>query len=250
LIAGAHPPNVSIVGTLQTENLGIERLVTNVLANPNIRFLLLCGEDSRKRIGHLPGQSLLALIDNGIDECSRIVAAKGKRPILKNITPEAVDRFRDIVEVIDRIGETDIDRILKETQSAAARDPGPADPFEALPSIRPIPGSLPERMIPDPAGYFVVHVDRPRRVLVLEHYRKDGLLDVVIEGTSAAELYCPAVERNLVSRLDHAAYLGRELARAESAVRSGEPFVQDGAPERETVTAGASCGCSTSCGEA
>jgi Domain of unknown function (DUF4346) len=31
-----------------------------------------------------------------------------------------------------------------------------------------------------------------------------------------------AISRNLVSRLDHAAYLGRELARAEHALTSGE----------------------------
>ena len=32
------PSEVGIVGTLQTEHLGIERLILNVLANPNIRL--------------------------------------------------------------------------------------------------------------------------------------------------------------------------------------------------------------------
>ena len=54
-------PEVAIVGTLHTENLGIERLVSNVLANPHIRFVIVCGPDSRQAIGHLPGQSLVAL---------------------------------------------------------------------------------------------------------------------------------------------------------------------------------------------
>ena len=64
-------------------------------------------------------------------------------------------------------------------------------------------------MVPDPAGYFVVYVDQSRRLLSLEHYRNNGMLDTVIEGKSAAELYTPSIERNLVSSLDHAAYLGR-----------------------------------------
>jgi len=68
-------------------------------------------------------------------------------------------------------------------------------------------------------------------MLSLEHYRNDGVLDVVIEGTSAAEVYLPALERGLVSRLDHAAYLGKELACAEHSLRSGEPYKQDAAPE-------------------
>jgi Tetrahydromethanopterin S-methyltransferase, subunit A len=36
-------PDVAIAGRLYTANLGIERIIGNVTANPNIRFLLLCG---------------------------------------------------------------------------------------------------------------------------------------------------------------------------------------------------------------
>lgn len=42
LIADA-PDALSMVGTLDTENLGIERVIKNVLGNPNIRFLVLAG---------------------------------------------------------------------------------------------------------------------------------------------------------------------------------------------------------------
>ena len=60
-IASARPPGMAIVGRLHTENLGIERRINNAVANPHIRFLVLCGADSAQRIGHLPGQSCLAL---------------------------------------------------------------------------------------------------------------------------------------------------------------------------------------------
>jgi tetrahydromethanopterin S-methyltransferase subunit A len=230
-LARVAGPDVSIVGTLQTENLGIERVVTNVLANPNIRFLVVVGTDSRQAIGHLPGQSLVALARNGIDGTGRIVGARGKRPLLRNLAHEAVEHFRRTVEVVDLIGTTDVDSVMTAVRTCAARQPGPGQPFASESVLTPITGHLPSRMIPDPAGYFVIYVDRARRRLSLEHYRNDGLLDTMIEGATAAEVYTPAIERGLLSRLDHAAYLGRELARAETSLRTGEPYIQDGAPE-------------------
>jgi tetrahydromethanopterin S-methyltransferase subunit A len=230
-IARIGDPDVSIVGTLQTENLGIERLITNVLANPNIRFLVIGGTDSRQAIGHLPGQSLVAMARNGIDGTGRIVGARGKRPVLRNLTHEAVDHFRRTVEIVDLIGTTDVDTVMKAARTCAARQLGPCQPFVSELLLTPITGHLPSRMIPDPVGYFVIYVDHSRHRLSLEHYRNDGLLDSMIEGATAAEVYTPAIERGLLSRLDHAAYLGRELARAEHAMRTDEPYLQDGAPE-------------------
>ena len=118
--------------------------------------------------------------------------------------------------------------------------------------MKPLKGYVPERMVSDPAGYFVVYVDRQQQLLSLEHYQNNGVLDIIIEGQTAAELYIPAVENGLVSRLDHAAYLGRELARAEQALLSDTPYAQDAAPEQETdrvVTPTCRCG-STDGGEA
>lgn len=230
-VAREADPGVAIVGTLQTENLGIERVIANTLANPNVRFLVVVGPDSRQAIGHLPGQSLIALARDGIDAARRIVGAHGKRPVLRNITPEAVEHFRRSVEVVDLVGTADVDTLMTAIRACAARQPGPAAPFKSESVVTPLTGHLPSRTIPDPAGYFVLYVDRPRHRLSLEHYRNEGLLDSVVEGATAAEVYTPAIEHGFVSRLDHAAYLGRELARAEWALRAGEPYVQDGAPE-------------------
>ena len=99
-LAGDPPEALSIVGTMNTENLGIERVIKNVLANPNIRSLVICGEDTRQAIGHLPGQSLESLFDNGIDERGRISGAKGKRPVLKNVTVQQVEAFRRQVKIV------------------------------------------------------------------------------------------------------------------------------------------------------
>lgn len=245
-IAQEGGPELAIVGTLQTENLGIERLILNVLANPNISFLVVCGADSRQAIGHLPGQSLVALARWGLDERSRIVGARGKRPILRNVSRDAVEHFRRTVEVVDLVGNAQIPAILRIARDCAERNPGPAKPYAPERVVVPLRGYLPERMVSDPAGYFVVYVDWRRRLLSLEHYRNDGVLDAMIEGSTAAELYTPAIERGLISRLDHAAYLGRELSRAERALVTGESYTQDQAPEASPVSTYRGCGCSSS----
>jgi tetrahydromethanopterin S-methyltransferase subunit A len=47
-------------------------------------------------------------------------------------------------------------------RACAARPLGPAAPFESESVVTPLIGHLPLQMIPDPAGYFVLYVDRPR----------------------------------------------------------------------------------------
>ncbi|MDW8362200.1 MAG: DUF4346 domain-containing protein [Myxococcales bacterium] len=248
-LASMASEHVAIVGTLHTENLGIERIVRNILANPHLRFLLLCGQDTRQRVGHLPGQALVSLCANGVDEAGRILGARGKRPVLKNVTREQIDAFRRQVEIVDCIGEERPLVVLQRVRECASRDPGAFDGWMEGPVVPVLEAREPQRMVADPLGFFVVYPDARRRRLVLEHYRNDGLLDCVMEGTTPAALYAMAIERGLVSRFDHAAYLGRELARAEHALRTGEPYVQDRAPGEPEPHSSISvdCGCGTAC---
>lgn len=241
LAAGA-PRGLAIAGTLHTENLGIERIIRNVLANPHLRFLVLCGEDAQQAIGHLPGQSLLALLESGLDEKGRIRGARGKRPVLKNVLPAQVDAFRRQVEIASMIGQLDLDAIAAQVETCAARDPGPFDGAPSEIAVATVAAHEPARLVLDPAGFLVVYPDRTRG-LVLEHYRNDGVLDCVVEGATPAAVGATAAERGLVSRLDHAIYLGRELARAEESLRTGLPYVQDRAPEAGAPLSAQDCGC-------
>jgi tetrahydromethanopterin S-methyltransferase subunit A len=242
-LARSRPQQVALVGTLKTENLGIERLIQNITADPFIRFLILCGEDSHRRVGHLPGQSLIALGANGINDRARIIGATGKRPVLKNIEPALVEHFRRSVEIIDLMGEDMPDAILSLSAQLAERSPGPCEQLEFKRAMRVQTGYIPDRMAPDPNGYFVIYPDPARGCISLEHYTNEGVLTTIIEGGTAAEVYYPAAEQKLLSRYDHACYLGRELARAEHALNTGEPYVQDAAPELESHDQ--SCGCSS-----
>lgn len=56
---------VALSGTIQTENIDFEKVVCNVVANPNIRYMIVGEPESED---HLTGEALKALIRNGVDE--------------------------------------------------------------------------------------------------------------------------------------------------------------------------------------
>ena len=227
------PRGLSIVGSLQTENLGIERIVENVVSNPNLRFLVLCGDDTPGAVGHFPGQSLMALASNGTDERGRIQGAKGKRPWAKNLDCAVLSHFREHVEVIDAVGIHDVSRIARHVEVCEGRDPGPAPRAPHVGRLVSVfRAERPGHLVLDPAGYLVVTPDRRRDLIAVEHYDNEGVLRTVVEGRGAEDLAATLLREKLVTRLDHAAYLGRELTRAEIALKEGKPYIQDRAPDR------------------
>lgn len=98
----------ALSGMLQTENIGIEKIICNIVANPNIRYLILCGRESA---GHLPGEALLALKNNGVDESKRIIGSTALTPFLSNIPMEIIHRFNEqlatIINLLCNPGEPD-----------------------------------------------------------------------------------------------------------------------------------------------
>ncbi len=214
---------VALVGMMNTENLGIERLVRNIVAGSRISWVLLCGTDSR---GHRAGECLVALAGNGVDSEMRIVGAPGKRARLVNLSLEEVEAFRRGVRVVARIGLNDVGEI-----SRLVKDLGSIPPSERTKVIYAVPvdenvAAQPESPT-DPAGYFVIDVSADKRIIRLEHYTADHRLTAALLGSRAREIYLLAVRRGLVSRLDHAAYLGYELGKAERALLEGKRYVQD-----------------------
>ena len=107
VVAGVDA-GAAISGMLQTENIGLEKIICNVVANPNIRYLVLCGRESP---GHLPGESLLALKQNGVDGKKQIIGSEAPTPYLHNIPLEVIDRFRSqivaIINLLCQPGERD-----------------------------------------------------------------------------------------------------------------------------------------------
>ncbi len=98
----------AIWGSCKTENLGAEKIILNVISNSNIRYVLVCGSESR---GHLAGHTLVALHSNGIDHQGRIIGSNGAIPFIENLGRDLIARFQEQVEVIERIGLTDMTKI-------------------------------------------------------------------------------------------------------------------------------------------
>ena len=118
-------PEAAIWGSSKTENLGVEKIIVNIISNSNIRYVLVCGTESR---GHLAGHSLLAIHENGVDEKGRIIGSEGAIPFIENISREAVRRFQQQVVLLDRIGLVDPKEILKLVKKY--KDKGEAYPDE------------------------------------------------------------------------------------------------------------------------
>ena len=117
----------AISGSCKTENLGIEKLVSHVIANPNIRFLIVAGSEVK---GHITGEAILMLHQNGIAK-NRIVGAKGAIPYIENLSEKSVRRFMDQIECVDMINVENIDEISQKIKECTAKDPGayPAEPL-------------------------------------------------------------------------------------------------------------------------
>ncbi len=101
----------AIIGTCKTENIGIERVIVNIISNPSIRFLILAGPEVP---GHLTGSSMKCLYNNGIEpDTRRIIEAPGAIPYIENIPLEAVERFRKQVTFIDMMNNSRPDAIAQ-----------------------------------------------------------------------------------------------------------------------------------------
>ncbi len=87
----------------------------------------------------------------------------------------------------------------------------------------------PKPAVLDCKGIFKISIDSIEGVLVAVHYNGlDTTKPVnIIKGKTAESLYVKIVTMGLVSKLDHAAYLGNELAKAEIALRTRKEYIQD-----------------------
>jgi tetrahydromethanopterin S-methyltransferase subunit A len=229
----AQLPGVAIAGRVNTANLGVERIVRNVTANPRIRFLLLCGRDSP--LFH-PGQTLNVLCANGVDGERRVVGATGYLPFLQGVSVERIERFRRQVELVDYTGETDLARLGKRATELADRNPGvfgegtddSFPPDQGKPVFRAVrPGGKREPLAYDPKGYFVIAVDRVVKEIVVHHYWTDNAPAHEMRGRSGEGILLGLLREGLVSQLSHAGYLGAELAKAEAALQLGLIYEQD-----------------------
>jgi tetrahydromethanopterin S-methyltransferase subunit A len=117
------PSNYAIIGTCKTENIGIERVIINIISNSNIRFLILAGPEIP---GHRTGESMASLHQFGIDhETRRIINAPGAIPYIENVPLKGIERFRSQVEFINLMNKSDPEAIAAIVQDLEPKNPGP-----------------------------------------------------------------------------------------------------------------------------
>ena len=110
----------ALAGTLQTENIGIEKIVVNIVSNSNIRYLVLCGIEVAR---HNSGDALKCLLENGIDERRTIVGSKAITPYLFNISLESIERFRRQLTLINLLNEMNPKVVDKAVWSCYQEEP-------------------------------------------------------------------------------------------------------------------------------
>jgi len=149
---GLCDAGAAMCGSCKTENLGLEKVIANIVANPNIRFMLCVGTEVK---GHLAGQTMIALHKNGVKE-GRVVGAEGAIPFIENLKDDAIKRFQEQVECVNIMESEDLNVIKAKMNELKARDPGAfaADPMvievkeaaggieEAGGEVRPLSGEI------------------------------------------------------------------------------------------------------------
>ena len=215
-----------LIAPLEMENTGIERIVSYALDHPALRFVILAGADLP---GRRAGQALLALKENGLAEDGKIAGARSVHAVVRNLSPEEVAAFRDQVEVIDLRECEDLDQIAQAVEDCWTRNPGLVNTQRAPRVVEPIEATHDKyrEWDMDPLGYWLIIPKPDEGVIVCEQYDYQYTLQQVIRGRSAETICATICRLNLVSRMQHAAYLGREIAKAETALKYGLKYVQD-----------------------
>lgn len=232
-LARLEPEELCIVGKTETENIGIEKIIKNTITNPSLHILVVAGKEPD---GHRSGATLLALCKSGVDGRSRVIGSPGQRPILKNVTSQEIEAFRQQVAVFDMIGCEDPKEIVKQIVAASGHDRLSCGGNTFSRTVKPVSISSVDvvqaepskRAQMDKAGYFVILPIKDKGRLSVEHYSNDNRLLRVIEGTDAVSIYKTIVDNGWVTQLSHAAYLGKELDRAELSMKLDFKYVQDG----------------------
>ena len=80
---------------------------------------------------------------------------------------------------------------------------------------------------PDPKGFFTIKPFYSRGKVFVRYYNSKHILKHTFSGVNTSQITQAIIERKLISRLDHAAYLGKEIEKAIIALKNKLNYVQD-----------------------
>ena len=79
----------------------------------------------------------------------------------------------------------------------------------------------------DGVAYWLFRVNRQKRRIEAGYCRKDNIIEIMITGTDSEAIHNTIIREKLVTSLQHAAYIGHELQKAEIALKLNLHYVQD-----------------------
>jgi dihydropteroate synthase-like protein len=221
-ISAAHALGIKVIAdpVLSPPLQGLAGSIKNytdfAAANPNIPLFFGAGNVTE----------LLDADSQGANALLASIGAEVGASIL--FTPEYSDKAKGSVHELRVAAEM---MLLAEHRNTPPKDLG-IDLLVLKEKRKMPPGEISEncieadadhKYVPDPAGYFKIEVANGKIVAKHEHERRQ----LEVAGRSAKDLLNTLIDRGLVSRLDHAGYLGRELQKAELALRLGRSYNQD-----------------------
>jgi tetrahydromethanopterin S-methyltransferase subunit A len=196
---GICDKGAAICGSCKTENLGLEKVIANIISNPNIRFILLCGTEVK---GHLAGQTMVALHKNGVKD-GRVVGAEGAIPFIENLSSDAIKRYQEQCELVNIMESEDTGTIAAKINELKGRDPGAfaADPM--IVEVKEAAGGMEEAggvVQPMSGELALIHV----RMKIIERM----VTDIGYRDKFAAGVYSGKIEGVMIGLIVSFALLG------------------------------------------
>ncbi len=111
----------ALAGQLYSKE-GINYIIRNILANPRIRLLIICGEE---RVGS--GQALINLIDKGVNQDNQVLETKNCQ-IHKEIPLQAIELFKENIKYENLINIYEPTQIIKIIENYQPQNTDWADP--------------------------------------------------------------------------------------------------------------------------
>lgn len=103
-------------------------------------------------------------------------------------------------------------------------------PIEGIDGLEVIRPSEPIKFARDKQGSFKIVIDYGTSLenskIMVVHFKKNAP-DLIFEGKTAKEIYDEIIKKGLITKLEHAAYLGAELEKAEIAMITRKDYIQD-----------------------
>jgi len=266
-LAEIRPEGLAIVGKTETENIGIDKVIKNTISNPSLRFLILSGKepeghrsggtllaawkngvDENMKVISAPGKNpVLKNITKGELEAfrkqvelidmigcediekvlERIRTCSVRKPPVKKLLTKPLEQVslscscacKECAEVVEPHGVT----VPVISENGIGFGAG----THAVSCAPVILADEPENVKMDRSGYFVIIPQPSKKIISVEQYSYDHSHLRTIEGKDARSIYLMIIRNGWVSELTHAAYLGKELEKAELSMKLGFRYLQD-----------------------